>query len=224
MNKKHVASPDNQETISDRLRYLIDKVGIKQVHLANKLGVTPQAIHQLCNGKQNFSKHTQHIARLLNADETWLQTGQGTPFQHKTITTVKDIREFPVYQLAQLNQIKGVVARLGSLIAQEIYVTARAYNAKSLCFYVADAVFAPRFDVGDIMLIEPIAPDEIKNGLLILVYSHELNKTVLCYSQKIKNGVMMGWQPAVGSAGPVFFTIESTDFIYGVYRECLKTS
>jgi transcriptional regulator with XRE-family HTH domain len=80
MNKHSLIAQENTETISDRLRYLIDKVGIKQVHLANKLGVTSQAIHQLCNGKQHFSKHTQKIAHLLNADETWLKTGQGTLF------------------------------------------------------------------------------------------------------------------------------------------------
>lgn len=222
MNKQTATVQKDSETISERLRYLIEKIGIKQVHLANKLGVTPQAIHQLCSGKQNFSKHTKKIAQLLNADAMWLETGQGTPFLTDTIHRTKKILEFPIYDLNQLNHVKTTYARLSSLVPQEIYVTARAYHSDSIGFYIDNAVFTPRFDVDDIILVEPVSLENLIDGHFILIYSCELQKTLFCCFQRMK-GMSVGWYPA-NSGALHFFNITSEDLIYGTYRECLKTA
>lgn len=210
-------------TVSDRLRFLMDNLGIKQVHLANKLGVTPQAIHQLCSGKQQFSKHTSQIAKILNANEAWLQTGAGEPFiQDKFNAT--SIREFAVYRLSQLDSIKNVRARATSLIPQEKYVTLRQYHANSIGFYIENAILAPKFESNDIVLVEPINRENLKDGDLILIFSQELRATVFCYLRKIKNEQLIGWMPGNENAAPTFFTVQEDDLIYGLYRECLKTA
>ncbi len=213
------ASPP--ETVSDRLRLLIAQVGMKQVHLANKLGVTPQAIHQLCTGKQHFSKHTQKIAQLLNANEDWLKTGKGSPFLTKQTTHLATkIVEFPVYRLSQLNTLKNNLARMGSLIPQEKYVTTRQYQPDSFGFYIEDLLFAPKFEMGDIILIEPIALEKIMTGNIVLFYHGESHQVVFCYIQKTKEGRLMGWQPSISA--PSLIEISQHDLIFGCYRECLK--
>lgn len=211
------------ETVSDRLRFLMENLGIKQVHLANKLGVSPQAIHQLCSGKQQFSKHTPQIAKILNANETWLQTGAGEPFiQDKT--DANSILEFPVYRLSQLATIKNVLARTNSLIPQEKYVTLRQYHANSIGFYIENGILAPKFEINDIVLVEPVNKENLKDGDLILIFSKELSATVFCYLKKIKNEQMIGWLPSNENTAPTFFTVQDDDLIYGLYRECLKTA
>ena len=227
MDENKHNSDENQEaatSVSDRLRFLMDNLGIKQVHLANKLGVSPQAIHQLCSGSQQFSKHTPQIAKILNASETWLQTGEGQPFNSEVSPSTTKVHEFPVYRLSQLNSVKNNAARLSSLVPQEKYVTGRNYKPESIGFYIENAVFAPKFESNDIILVEPITPDEIVDGEMILIYSSELNEIVFCYVQKTKDEKYVGWLPAHNNNAPQFFTINMHDLMYGVYRECLKTA
>ena len=211
-------------SVSDRLRFLMDNLGIKQVHLANKLGITPQAIHQLCSGSQQFSKHTPQIAKILNANEMWLQTGEGEPFSNKLSATASKVVEFPVYRLSQLNTIKGSRARLTGLVPQENYVTLRKYHSDSIGFYMENGILAPKFETNDVILVEPISLNQLQGGELVLLYSSELNETVFCYIKKITNEQYVGWLPGNNGNSPNFFNIQANDLIHGIYRECLKTA
>ena len=212
------------KTVSDRLRFLMDNLGIKQVHLANKLGVSPQAIHQLCSGRQQFSKHTSQIAKILNANEIWLQTGEGEPFNSEESFATTRVFKFPVYRWSQLNTVKGSMARLSGLVPQENYVTLRKYHSDSIGFYVENSIFAPKFEANDVVLVEPTSLNQLQGSELILLYSGELNETIFCYIKKITNEQYVGWVPGDARNAPIFFNIQATDLIYGIYRECLKTA
>jgi transcriptional regulator with XRE-family HTH domain len=212
------------QSVSDRLRFLMDNLGIKQVHLANKLGVSPQAIHQLCSGSQQFSKHTPQIAKILNANEVWLQTGEGEPFSNELSTSLSKVLEFPVYRLSQLNTVKDSRARLTGLVPQEKYVTLRNYNSDSIGFYIENGILAPKFEANDVILVEPTSLNQLQGDELVLLYSGELNETIFCYIKKITNEQYVGWLPGSTGNAPNFFNIQASDLIYGVYRECLKTA
>ena len=223
-NKYSSDESKGNQSVSDRLRFLMDNLGIKQVHLANKLGVSPQAIHQLCSGSQQFSKHTPQIAKILNANEAWLQTGEGEPFNNELISSASKVLQFPVYRLSQLNTVKGSAARLSGLVPQEKYVTLRQYHANSIGFYMENGILAPKFEVNDMVLVEPISLNQLQGGELILLYSSELIETVFCYIKKITNEQYIGWLPGGAGSAPNFFNIQDDDLIYGIYRECLKTA
>ena len=97
-------------------------------------------------------------------------------------------------------------------------------SANSIGFYIENGILAPRFEIHDIVLVEPLSKENLKDGDLILIFSHELNATAFCYLKKIRNEQMIGWLPGYENAAPTFFTIQEDDLIYGLYRECLKTA
>lgn len=55
--------------LTDRLYEQSAKTGIKQVDIANKLGITPQAVNNLFSGRANSSTHWREIAAMLDIDE-----------------------------------------------------------------------------------------------------------------------------------------------------------
>lgn len=55
--------------LTDRLHEQSQKTGIKQIDIANRLGVTPQAINNLFGGRAASSTHWREIAGMLDIDE-----------------------------------------------------------------------------------------------------------------------------------------------------------
>ena len=65
------------DTLSDRLNFAINKMGIKKAELARQIGIQPQTLQYLCDSKANASKFTFEIATVLGVDTKWLATGNG---------------------------------------------------------------------------------------------------------------------------------------------------
>ena len=207
----------NLDSLSKRLKYLMELAGIKQVHLASKLGVTAQAINHLCKSDTKFSKHTKEIAKILKANEGWLASGIGPPFL-ETPDTEKTIalRKIPLYFLEQfkkittpynINQINPVEHHWSSSLSEHAFG-----------FYISNNNLAPRFETGDLVLLEP--KTEISNGALGLMYSHERKELLFChlYINRNKN-LLCGFIPQKDFG---IFIINDDDIIYGVYHEAIK--
>jgi transcriptional regulator with XRE-family HTH domain len=212
---------ESLSTLSERLKFLMDNLGVKQVHLASKLGVTPQAIHNLCNRNIRFSRHTKEIAKLLNANENWLESGKGQPFEkHPEISEIEVknelfVQHIPIYYQDQLHKVRNKEA-FSKLNPVEFTVSLDHYNSNTFAFYLEDNELSPRFEKGDIIIIEPST--KVENGMLALVYSSQFEKSLFCYLYKNNNELLTGFLPSkIGC-----FEIKASDIIYGIYRSCIK--
>lgn len=204
-------------SLSERLKFLVDTAGIKQVHLASKLGITPQAINHLCNSNTQSSKYTKKIATILKANEQWLEHGQGSPFSEvNRESSDNSICNVPVYYFDQFKKLtdKKDISSLNP-VEQHTSVTL-SQNAFGL--YIPYNTFAPKFEKGDIIFLDQNA--EIHNGMFGLVYSNEIKELIFCYlyANSSKN-LLCGFVPSdeVG-----IFLIDANDIVYGVYRELFK--
>ena len=66
------------QTFQDRLRSLIDALGITKTKFAEDLHVSSAFVSMLCSGKSLPSDRTiADICRKYNVSETWLRTGEG---------------------------------------------------------------------------------------------------------------------------------------------------
>ncbi|MDF2529431.1 MAG: hypothetical protein K0Q57_311 [Gammaproteobacteria bacterium] len=209
--------PSDMDSLSKRLKFLMDTAGIKQVHLASKLGVTPQAINYLCNSNTKSSKHTKKLAKLLNANEKWLASGNGGPFENTDLSTAKhDPAKAPIYFVEQLKKINKK-DDLFKLNAVEFHWCS-SFTEDCFGVYVSNNDLAPRFEKGDLVFLKANGP--IKNGSMALIYSHEQKEVLFCYiyvskDEKVKCGFVP--QRDIG----VFF-LDRDDIIYGVFQESIK--
>ncbi len=81
------------QTFQDRLRSLIDALGITKTKFAEDLHVSSAFVSMLCSGKSLPSDRTiADICRKYNVSEAWLRTGEGEMKQK--LTRNQEIAEF----------------------------------------------------------------------------------------------------------------------------------
>lgn len=81
------------QNFQDRLRFLIDTLGITKTKFAEDLHVSSAFVSMLCSGKSLPSDRTiADICRKYNVSETWLRTGEGE--MRQKLTRNQEIAEF----------------------------------------------------------------------------------------------------------------------------------
>lgn len=81
------------QTFQDRLRSLIDALGITKTKFAEDLHVSSAFVSMLCSGKSLPSDRTiADICREYGVSETWLRTGEGE--MRQKLTRNQEIAEF----------------------------------------------------------------------------------------------------------------------------------
>jgi len=68
-------------SLSDRIKYALNRTGLTQTELANRVGVTKGSVSNWVTGR-NLSIRSEifdQVASALNVDHTWLATGKGGP-------------------------------------------------------------------------------------------------------------------------------------------------
>lgn len=71
----------NLERLNDRIKKLIETIGIKKIDFAKKLNVSQAFVSQLCSGASQPSDRTiSDICREFGVSEEWLRTGEGEMF------------------------------------------------------------------------------------------------------------------------------------------------
>ena len=81
------------QTFQDRLRILIDSLGITKTKFAEDLHVSSAFVSMLCSGKSLPSDRTiADICREYGVSEAWLRTGEGEMKQK--LTRNQEIAEF----------------------------------------------------------------------------------------------------------------------------------
>lgn len=71
--------------LSQRIRKVIDTIGIKKTIFAEKLNVSQAFVSQMCSGASQPSDRTiADICRTFDVNEDWLRTGEGEMFVQKS--------------------------------------------------------------------------------------------------------------------------------------------
>ncbi len=205
-------SLDKLDNVSKRLKYAIDTLGVKQSHMAAKLGLSPSGLHYILNNDVRFSKNAKKVAEFLNVNEHWLATGEGDIYEeNSSIKTYK----VPLYYPDQL-KLYFRSAKKDTLNTHNYVLTTIAYAHKTTGIYLTETDFSPKFEVGDMMVFEQ--SENFKEGEILLVYLSKSNDILLKYGFRAGDDVILisYTQP------PITLSLESGDIIIGAYRECLK--
>lgn len=204
--------PENLDNVSKRLKYVIDTLGVKQSHMAEKLGLSPSGLHYILNNDVRFSKNAKKIAEFLNVNEHWLATGHGDIYEENTsIKTYK----IPLYYPDQLKLYfrSGEKAQFNT---SNYMLTTVAYPNKIIGIYVTETDFSPKFEVGDMMAFEQV--EHFKDGEVLLLYLAKSNDIVLKYGFHVESDIIL----ISNTQSPSKLSREHGDIIIGAYRECLK--
>ena len=73
-------------SISSRLKFIIEQLGIKQIDVANLTNVSQQAISYILTNNVEKSFYTYQIALGLGVNPEWLANGVGAVYLEKTIS------------------------------------------------------------------------------------------------------------------------------------------
>lgn len=70
----------NVMTIAERLKQARDELGLTQIQLAAKAAVTQSTIANIENGIRKRPRDLVNLAKALNVDPAWLESGKGIKF------------------------------------------------------------------------------------------------------------------------------------------------
>lgn len=205
-------SLDQLDNVSKRLKYVIDTLGVKQSHMAEKLGLSPAGLHYILNNDVRFSKNAKKIAEYLNINEHWLATGEGEIYEENTsIKTYK----IPLYYPDQL-RIYFRSDRKNNIVTNDFMLTTVAYENRIIGIYVTETDFSPKFEVGDMIAFEQT--QDFKEGEILLVYLAKSNDITIKFGLHAEQNIIL----LSDTHQPLRLSPENGDIIIGAYRECLK--
>ena len=76
---------DTTSTLNERIKEVLKRTGMRQVQIAEVLGLSQQYVSQICSGAKTPSDRTiSDICREFKVDEVWLRTGEGDPFRKES--------------------------------------------------------------------------------------------------------------------------------------------
>lgn len=71
--------------MNERIKKIIEELGIKKVDFANRLRISQPFVSELCSGVKAPSDRTiSDICREFGVNELWLRTGEGEMFKAKS--------------------------------------------------------------------------------------------------------------------------------------------
>lgn len=201
------------DNISKRLKHIIDTLGVKQSHMAEKLGLSPSGLHYILNNDVKFSKNAKKIVDYLNATENLCVK---KPNKSNLTQPAPLVYQVPLYYPDQLKLYYREPAQ-EQLVSRDTIVTMNHYAQQTLAVHVTDTSFTPRFEPGDKLIFEQV--QSFKDGEIILVYLRSSQTIVIKYGFYANQDILL----ISLDAAPI--RLPSNDrrlVIIGAYRECLK--
>lgn len=208
---------DNSEkldSISKRLKFLIQNSGIKQNHLANKLNLTPSGLHYLLNNNDaDISNKVKKIANIFQVNEEWLENGEGSIYQDKSGFNISKVSLYTPEELKK-HYTKNI-----NLMADNFIVTTLSCENPLIGISIEDTNFSPKFEPGDRVILEE--GSNFKDGEIVLVYLKNSNNLLFKFAYKLDENILL---ISHEEKSPIKYSPSQGDFIVGIYRECIKRS
>ncbi len=209
---------EDLNSLSKRLKYVIEMQGIKQSHMANKLGISPSGLHYILNQDEipskNTEKNLEKIADLLKINPKWLKTGDGHIYSLQNTTKSQMI---PVYYP---DQIKLYFKKKDSFVLQtqqECPVLGN-YQKELFGLFITDTALSPKFELGDRLILEKTSV--FKSGEIILAFLAESQDLLLRIAIRDEEAIFL----TDFTQNQRQLNFQQGDFIVGRYLECHKVA
>lgn len=157
------------ENLGKRLKYYREQIGLSQIDLSEKSGISQASIARIESGRQNNLKREtmKKLAEGLGISLTELM---------EPVTMVKEeeavygsVRAVPVIEMKDIDVAKDL-----SALAKKTHTFEPSLSSDKNAFYLRitpDLTIRPFIENGDLILIEPAA--EIREGDIVLFLSTE---------------------------------------------------
>lgn len=201
---------EDLDSFSKRLKFLVDQSGVKQSHMAQKLGLSASGLHYILNNDVKFSKNAQKIAEYLNVNPKWLAEGAGGVYKSD-----EQIVLVPVYYPDQLKL--SIQQKDPALLnAQSHCPILNTYPHEAFGLFVTEPSFSPKFELGDRLIIENTP--QFKNGEIVIVFLGQTQSIAIKHAFAEGDDVFL----LDLSQNPKKLKPDEGDLILGCYRECHK--
>lgn len=215
MSETQLNNLDELDSVSKRLKYVVDNLGVKQSHMAKKLGVSPSGLHYILNNDVKFSKNAKKIADYLNVNQQWLETGKGAIYQDQAPIQLSRA-EVGVYYPDQLQVYYSQYQRQPALQPQGYITSQGQYTQPLLGLYVTQPHFSPKFEIGDKLIFEQVS--DFQDGDIVLFYLADQHYVTLMYGFHVADQVVL----LAPDGQSVELRPHQGHQLVGVYRECFK--
>lgn len=205
---------DQLDSVSKRLKYVVDHMGVKQSHMAKKLGVSPSGLHYILNNDVKFSKNAKKIADYLNVNQQWLETGKGAIYQSQ-VPMQGSCEDIPIYYPDQL-QVYYSQHQQAALYPQHYVKPQGQYTQPLIGLYVTEPHFSPKFEIGDKLIFEQV--NDFQEGDIVLFYVVDRQRIVLMYGFHVADNVVL----LAPDGHSMQLRPDQGHQLVGVYRECFK--
>jgi transcriptional regulator with XRE-family HTH domain len=170
--------PKSLEGMGRRIRHYRERLGLSQEELAARVGAAQQTIQSLEAGKIRKSTFLAHIARELGVDFEVLLFGmdpQSTPQAGRPLTMVST-RRVPLFSSNDNQLVLGylqdqsIQSATGKWVAMDYSLPFAESGTRlfALKLELRDEVFQPEFRPGDQLLIDPDAPLQPSDPVVVL--------------------------------------------------------
>lgn len=150
---------EEKKELSERIKLLLEKAGVKQRHLAKKLNLSPSGMHYLINSNK-ISDKTLLLIKELNANEDWVKSGDGSPF----ITMKEQVYSIGVYYKDQL-LMQSISPDTESEPSSTV-VTLNKYT-DPFAMLISNNNYTPYFKISDRIICEAYQDKPLKNDIAL---------------------------------------------------------
>lgn len=150
---------EEKKELSERIKLLLEKAGVKQRHLAKKLNLSPSGMHYLINSNK-ISDKTLLLIKELNANEDWVKSGDGSPF----ITMEEQVYSIGVYYKDQL-LMQSISPDTESEPSSTV-VTLNKYT-NPFAMLISNNNYTPYFKISDRIICEAYQDKPLKNDIAL---------------------------------------------------------
>lgn len=150
---------EEKKELSERIKLLLEKAGVKQRHLAKKLNLSPSGMHYLINSNK-ISDKTLLLIKELNANEDWVKSGDGSPF----ITMEEQVYSIGVYYKDQL-LMQSISPDTESEPSSTV-VTLNKYT-DPFAMLISNNNYTPYFKISDRIICEAYQDKPLKNDIAL---------------------------------------------------------
>jgi hypothetical protein len=167
------------DTLSDRINYSLEVVGMRQAQLAKLINVKPQVINFLCETNTKNSRFTFEIASVLELNPTWLATGQGAMFLNDD-PRYKLFKEYEIVQVLDDSTIKSAF-QFEKLPEQKNVMVAPVKTQRENVFglIIKDVAMSPIFPINSILFFQWDPTYKPKAEDYLVLYSEEYDAVLV---------------------------------------------
>lgn len=177
-------------TLGERLKKALQDADLTQVELAEKLGISQQAVQFICSGRTKHSKHIEKIAKILNVSPEWLTFGNNTSISIAEPRTAYNQSEItvPLFTIKQLdtNDKPSQMVRCPYDFSPGTF--ALLIEGDPTAANAMHPSYGRAYPVGSIVFADPAQANVCKNGDIVIAELTDRPNKVTAFRQLYQEG------------------------------------